>query len=81
MEFEQSIKEDLALLEITPDVVTHTSDHFAVLFEYALQLIKLGKAYCDDTDVDTMRNQRYLHPNPDSTVSKAKTVVSQSPKI
>jgi glutamyl-tRNA synthetase len=59
MEFEESIKEDLALLGIKPDQVVHTSDHFDKLYSYALELIKKGLAYVDDTDVDTMRNQRF----------------------
>jgi glutamyl-tRNA synthetase len=59
MEFEESIKEDLALLGIKPDQVVHTSDHFDKLYEYAISLIKKGLAYVDDTDVDTMRNQRF----------------------
>jgi glutamyl-tRNA synthetase len=54
MEFEQSIKEDLAMLNIKPDVINHTSNHFAKLYEYALVLIKKGLAYVDDTDVDTV---------------------------
>ncbi len=53
-EFEESIKEDLLLLGITSDIVTHTSDSFPKIYEYALELIKLGKAYVDDTDQETV---------------------------
>ena len=49
-EFEETILEDLALLDIQGDVVTHTSDHFDALYEYAIKLIKSGKAYADDTE-------------------------------
>src|SRR3954447_19962454 len=38
MEFESSIKEDLAMLNIKPDVVTHTSNHFEKLYEFAVKL-------------------------------------------
>lgn len=38
--------------------MTHTSDYFAQLYQYALQLIQEGKAYVDDTDQVTMRAQR-----------------------
>ena len=48
-EFEDTILEDLKLMEIEGDVVTHTSDHFEKLYEYAVELIKRGKAYADDT--------------------------------
>lgn len=57
-EFEESIKEDLRLIGIEGDVCTHTSDYFDKIYEYAIQIIKDGKAYVDDTDRDTMRLQR-----------------------
>jgi len=58
-EYENSIKEDLQLLGIKPDVTSHTSDHFNKIYDYALQMIKLGLAYVDDTDQETMRAQRF----------------------
>ena len=58
MEFEESIIKDLATLEIYPDEVTHTSDHFDFLQATMEKLIKEGKAYCDDTPVDQMREER-----------------------
>lgn len=57
-EFEDSILEDLALLGITGDVVTHTSDYFAQLKELAVRLIQQGDAYADDTAQEEMRAQR-----------------------
>jgi glutamyl-tRNA synthetase len=57
-EFEDSITQDLELLGIRGDVITHTSDYFDKLYEYALQMINEGKAYVDDTDQTTMRAQR-----------------------
>lgn len=57
-EYEQSIIEDLALMEIKGDSLSYTSDHFDLIYDYALKMIKEGKAYCDDTDVDTMREER-----------------------
>ncbi|KAJ1965165.1 glutamate--tRNA ligase [Dipsacomyces acuminosporus] len=57
-EFESSIVEDLRLLGIKGDTVSHTSDYFDTLYDYALQLIKKGLAYVDDTDQETMRQQR-----------------------
>jgi len=58
MEFEESIIKDLATLQIMPDFVSHTSDHFDKLQEMMEEVIKKGLAYCDDTDVEQMRDER-----------------------
>lgn len=58
-EFQDSIVEDLALMGITPDKTSHTSDYFKELYEYAIQLIKNGDAYADDTEQEQMRKQRW----------------------
>lgn len=57
-EFQDSILEDLALLGIHGDKITYTSDHFDRLYEEAIKMIKLGKAYCDDTTQEQMRHER-----------------------
>ncbi|KAI0807854.1 glutamate-tRNA ligase [Fomes fomentarius] len=57
-EFEETILEDLALLEVHGDTITHTSDYFDQLYEFAIQIIKLGKAYADDTEQEQMRKER-----------------------
>ena len=49
-EFEDTILEDLALLDIRGDAVSHTSDYFDQLYELAIKMIKEGKAYADDTE-------------------------------
>ena len=36
----------------------HASDYFDQLYEYAVQLIKLGKAYVDDLSAEELRQQR-----------------------
>ncbi|KAF8643759.1 hypothetical protein AX16_008778 [Volvariella volvacea WC 439] len=58
-EFEETILEDLKLMDIHGDQVTHTSDHFETLYNYAIQLIKSGKAYADDTEQAKMREERF----------------------
>ncbi|RKP11549.1 tRNA synthetases class I, catalytic domain-containing protein [Piptocephalis cylindrospora] len=57
-EFEESIIEDLRLIGVHGDQVTHTSDYFDKLYEDAITLIRQGLAYVDDTDQATMRTQR-----------------------
>ena len=54
-EFEETILEDLSLLEIHGDKVSHTSDYFDTLYDLALKLIKLGKAYADNTEQAQVR--------------------------
>ncbi|KAI9302374.1 tRNA synthetases class I, catalytic domain-containing protein [Cunninghamella echinulata] len=57
-EFEESIKEDLALIGVDSSIVTHSSDYFDQMYDLAIKMIKEGKAYADDTDQATMREQR-----------------------
>ncbi|CAG8909469.1 unnamed protein product [Penicillium egyptiacum] len=58
-EFEDAIVKDLALMGIRPDKVSYTSDYFDQLYNCYLQIIKSGKAYADDTDHETMKNQQW----------------------
>ena len=58
VDFVDNIIKDLERLGIKPDRVTHSSDYFETFAKYMTELIKDGKAYCDDTPVDVMRDQR-----------------------
>ncbi|KAF9469253.1 glutamate-tRNA ligase [Collybia nuda] len=58
-EFEDTILEDLRLLDIHGDIITHTSDYFDTLYDLAIKLIKSGKAYADDTEQLQMRDERF----------------------
>ncbi|KAK3370004.1 tRNA synthetases class I, catalytic domain-containing protein [Podospora didyma] len=58
-EYQDAIIEDLALMGIKPDSVSYTSDFFDYLYEMCIRLIKEGNAYADDTDQETMREQRW----------------------
>ncbi|KAL6018604.1 glutamate--tRNA ligase [Candidozyma auris] len=60
VEFQDSIIEDLALLGIKGDKITYSSDYFDKMYELAVQLIKEGKAYCDDTPQEKMREERMV---------------------
>ncbi|TCD70262.1 hypothetical protein EIP91_004163 [Steccherinum ochraceum] len=58
-EFEETILEDLALLDVKGDQVTHTSDYFDHLYDLGIKMIKTGKAYADDTEQAQMRDERW----------------------
>ncbi len=54
----EAIKEDLAWLGVQPDDVRFASDYFDQLYAWAEDLIRAGKAYVDDTDAETISEQR-----------------------
>lgn len=58
VEFEQVILGDLELLEIKPDMFTHTSQYFDLMLEYCEKMLKEGKAYVDDTEPEQMKKDR-----------------------
>jgi len=57
-EFQDAILEDLGLLGVKGDRMSYTSDYFDQLYGYATEMISKGKAYCDDTEQEVMKNQR-----------------------
>jgi len=57
-DFEEAIIKDVESLGIKWDRLTYTSDHFDFLLEECNKLIKLGKAYVDDTPAEEMKQQR-----------------------
>jgi glutamyl-tRNA synthetase len=57
-EYQDAIIEDLALIGITPDRTSYTSDYLEDLYQYCIRMIKEGHAYADDTDQETMRAER-----------------------
>ena len=58
IEFVQNITADLKTLGITPDQVTHTSDHFEKIVEYMKQYIKDGHAFACSESGEEMKDQR-----------------------
>jgi glutaminyl-tRNA synthetase len=57
-EYVDSIKEDVKWLGFQWDELHYASDYFDQLYEWALQLIKAGKAYVDDLSADEIRKYR-----------------------
>ncbi|KAN0077172.1 tRNA synthetases class I (E and Q), catalytic domain containing protein [Tylopilus felleus] len=57
-EFERTILEDLELMDIKGDTISHTSDYFDQIYELAIKTIEAGKAYTDDTEQAQMREER-----------------------
>lgn len=51
MEFQDSIVEDLALIDIAPDTTSYSSDYFQRMHDLAVQLICAGKAFADDSEL------------------------------
>jgi glutaminyl-tRNA synthetase len=59
MEYVESIKEDVRWLGFDwKDRVFFASDYFEQLYEFAVQLIRLGKAYVDHLNADEIREYR-----------------------
>lgn len=58
VEFEKVILEDVAMLEIKPDLYTYTSDYFDLMLQLCEKLLKEGKAYVDNTPPEQMKLER-----------------------
>ena len=57
-EYVDSIMADVRWLGFAWDRLCYASDYFQQLYEWALQLIKSGKAYVDDLSADEIRQHR-----------------------
>ena len=57
-EYVDSIMEDVKWLGFQWDGLFYASDYFDQLYEWAVQLIKAGKAYVDDLSADEIRQYR-----------------------
>jgi glutaminyl-tRNA synthetase len=57
-EYVDSIKADVEWLGFHWDGLYYASDYFGQLYEWALKLIKAGKAYVDDLSADQIREYR-----------------------
>ncbi|XP_048579210.1 bifunctional glutamate/proline--tRNA ligase-like isoform X2 [Nematostella vectensis] len=71
--FEEVILKDLEMLEFKFDKFTHTSDHFDTLIGYCEKMLRMDKAYADDTAPERMkeeRDQKIKSANRDNSVEK-----------
>ncbi|GIZ03900.1 hypothetical protein CEXT_245401 [Caerostris extrusa] len=59
-DFEKVILEDVAMLQIKPDIFSYTSDHFDFILKKLEELLNADLVYVDDTDPETMKNEREL---------------------
>jgi glutamyl/glutaminyl-tRNA synthetase len=57
-EFVENIIKDLKRLDIVPDIITSTSDHFEAIEKACRKLIADGHAYADDTPAEQMKLER-----------------------
>ena len=57
-DFAQAIMDDVRWLGFEWTELRHASDYFEQLYEYAVHLIKTGKAYVDSQDAETVRSSR-----------------------
>ena len=57
-EFVDAIKQDVAWLGFNWDTERYASDYFQQLYEWAIELIKRGKAYVDDQSSELMAAQK-----------------------
>src|SRR3972149_8542135 len=58
VEYVNAIKEDVRWLGYEWDGLYFASDYFGKLYDFAVQLIKQGKAYVDDLNADEIRAYR-----------------------
>ncbi|MCD5413750.1 MAG: glutamine--tRNA ligase/YqeY domain fusion protein [Clostridiales bacterium] len=58
VEYVEAIKRDIKWLGFDWDRLFFASDYFEQLYDYAVKLIKLGKAFVCDLDVEEMRKYR-----------------------
>ncbi|MEM8887360.1 MAG: glutamine--tRNA ligase/YqeY domain fusion protein [Bacteroidota bacterium] len=64
VEFVESIMEDVKWLGFEWEELRYASDYFDQLYDFAVQLIKEGKAYVDDSSVEDMRRMRGVPTKP-----------------
>lgn len=57
-DFEEVIRGDVHMMQIVPDIQSHTSDYFKMMMDKCEELIRKGLAYVDDTPAEVMKAER-----------------------
>ncbi len=57
-DYAEAIKDDIRWLGYEWDKLRHASDYFDELYEFAMHLVKTGKAYVDSLSAEEIRKQR-----------------------
>jgi glutamyl/glutaminyl-tRNA synthetase len=57
-EYKEAIIHDLKTLGVVGDIITHSSDSFDLMMDYAVQLLKNGKAYVDNESREDMKTKK-----------------------
>ena len=65
MEYVEAIKEDIQWLGFQWGNEYYASDYFQQLWDFAVNLIKEGKAYIDEQNSEQIAAQKELPPNPE----------------
>ncbi|MGD8384216.1 MAG: glutamine--tRNA ligase/YqeY domain fusion protein, partial [Lysobacterales bacterium] len=65
-DFAQAIMNDVRWLGFEWSELRHASDYFEVLYDYAVHLVRNGKAYVDSQDAETIRRSRGTLTEPGS---------------
>ncbi len=73
-EYVDSIMEDVRWLGFEWDRLCYASDYFDQLYEWAIQLIKAGKAYVDDHSAEEIRQHRGTLTEPGNSPYRERTV-------
>ena len=63
-EYVEAIKEDIQWLGFKWGEIYHASDYFQQLWDFAVRLIKEGKAYIDEQSSEQIAEQREHRRNP-----------------
>ena len=78
MEYVEAIKEDIQWLGFQWGNEYYASDYFQQLWDFAVNLIKEGKAYIDEQNSEQIAAQKALPPNPEPRVPYRNRPIEES---
>jgi len=77
-DFAQAIMNDVRWLGFQWSELRHASDYFEVLYDYAIHLVRNGKAYVDSQDAETIRRSRGTLTEPGSNSPYRERTVAEN---